>query len=56
MNTLNENALNFMKPELNKAQLEFSKNKSGREGIDFILKTATGNLHKIYLQSINLNH
>lgn len=32
MNTVNENALQFMKLELQNAQIEVSENESGREG------------------------
>jgi hypothetical protein len=35
MNTLNENALQFMKLELQKAQIEVFEKESGREGVDF---------------------
>lgn len=56
MNTLlNKEAQCFIKQEFNKSNLEFNQNKNGREGVDFILKTASGNLHEIYLQPINLN-
>ncbi len=34
--------------------LEVFQNESGREGVDFIIKTATGNYHVLYLQPINL--
>ena len=55
MNTLNEKAYKFIKSELKKAQLEFLPKESGREGVDFIIKTNSGNLHKVYLQPINLD-
>jgi len=37
MNTVNENALKFMKTELKNAQTEVSSNESGREGVDFLI-------------------
>lgn len=37
-----------------KAQLEVFQNESGREGVDFIIKTNTGNYHELYLQTVNL--
>ena len=55
MNTLNKNELEFIKLELNNAQIDVVQNKSRREGVDFILETNTGNLHEVYLQPINLN-
>ena len=53
MDTINENALKFMKSELKKAQIEVSENRSRREGVDFIIKTNTGNYHELYLQPID---
>jgi len=50
MNTVDENALNFMKLELKKAQIEFSQKESGREGVDFLI----GNKN-IYLQPLDLD-
>ncbi len=55
MNQLYKYTQHFAKQEFTKHNLEFSQNKSGREDVDFILKTNTGNLHEIYLQTINLN-
>ena len=46
MNTLNENALDFMKSELKKAQIEISQNESGREGVDFIIKAINATTSK----------
>jgi len=46
---------NFVKLELLKARLEVYQNESGREGVDFIIKTSIDNLHKMYLQPINLD-
>ena len=48
-------SIEFLNNELSKENLEFSQNKSGRKGVDFILKTNTGSLHNVYLQPINLN-
>jgi len=53
MNTVNENALNFMKSELKKAQIEVSEKESGREAVDFILKANNGNSYQLFFQSIN---
>jgi len=50
MNSVNENALNFMKSELKKAQIEVSVNESGREGVDFLI----GN-KQIYFQPLDLD-
>lgn len=46
---------NFLKSELNKAQIEITPKESGREGVDFIIKTNTEDLLKVYLQPINLD-
>ena len=40
--------------ELLRASLVVSKSESGREGVDFIIKTKNGNYHELYLQPINL--
>jgi hypothetical protein len=53
MNTVNENALYFMKLELNKAQIELSQKESGREAVDFNIKANNGNLYQLFFQSIN---
>ncbi len=53
MNTVNENALKFMKSELKKAQIEVSINESRREGVDFIIKTNNGNSYQLFFQFIN---
>ncbi|MEP1488318.1 MAG: hypothetical protein ABJK28_07815 [Algibacter sp.] len=53
MNTVNENALQFMKSELNKAQIEVSKKESGREGVDFIITATNGNSYQLYFQFID---
>jgi len=55
MNTIIEKALKFLKLELNKAQIEITPKESGREAVDFLTKTNSGNLHEVYLQPINLD-
>ncbi|WP_298497657.1 hypothetical protein [uncultured Algibacter sp.] len=50
MNTVTENAIQFMKLELQNAQIEVSANKSRREGVDFLI----GN-KQIYLQPLDLD-
>ena len=47
-------AQHFTKLELMKARLEVFENESGREGVDFIVKTNSGNYQELYLQPINL--
>ena len=37
-----------------KARLEVFQNESGREGVDFIVKTKSDKYHELYLQPINL--
>lgn len=54
MQQLHKYAQHFTKLELMKARLEIFQNESGREGVDFIVKTNSGNYHEIYLQPINL--
>ena len=54
MTKLTKYATHFTKLELMKARLEVFQNESGREGVDFIIKTEAGNYHELYLQSINL--
>ena len=49
MNTVNENAFQFMKLELQNAQIDVTANESGREGVDFLI----GN-KQIYLQPLDL--
>jgi len=44
----------FMMAEFMKAKLEVFQNESGREGVDFIIKTKSGNYHELFLQPINL--
>jgi hypothetical protein len=53
MNTVNENALQFMKSELEKAQIEVSSNESGREAIDFNINANNGNSYHLFFQSID---
>ena len=50
MNTANKNSLKFIKSELNKVQIKFSKKENGREGLDFIIDK-----NQLYLQSIDLD-
>jgi hypothetical protein len=45
----------FIAQQFINANLEIVQTKSGREGVDFVIKANTGNLHEIYLQPINLN-
>jgi hypothetical protein len=54
VNKLYKYAQHFTKLELLRASLEVSKSESGREGVDFIIKTKSGNYHELYLQPINL--
>ncbi len=54
MQKLYKYAQHFTKLELMKARLEVFQNESGREGVDFIIKTDTGNYHELYLQTVNL--
>lgn len=54
MNKLYKYAQHFTKLELMRARLDIFQNESGREGIDFIVKTKSGNYHELYLQPINL--
>jgi len=51
MNTLNENALKFIKSELKKVQIEISSKESGREGLDFLIGR-----NELYLKSIDLDN
>lgn len=44
----------FMIAEFMKAKLDVFQNESGREGVDFIVKTKSGNYHELFLQPINL--
>jgi hypothetical protein len=53
MNTVNENALKFMKSELKKAQIGISNNESGREGVDFIINTKNGNAYQLFFKCID---
>jgi len=51
---LTKYAQHFTKLELMKARLEVFQNESGREGVDFIVKTSLGKFHELYLQTVNL--
>jgi len=53
MNTVNENALEFMKSELKKAQIEVSQKESGREAVDFIITTNKGDSYQLFFKSID---
>ena len=57
MNYFHEKAAKLIKSELNKAQIEITPKESGREGIDFNIKTKNGSTrtHEVYLQPINLD-
>ena len=55
MNKLIKYAQHFIKLELKKVRLEVFQNESGREGVDFIIKTNTGNTHELYLQTLELD-
>lgn len=54
MTKLYKYAQHFTKLELMRARLEVFQNESGREGVDFIVKTNAGNYHELFLQPINL--
>lgn len=54
MTKIYQYAQHFATLELMKARLEVFQNESGREGIDFIVKTKSGNYHELFLQPINL--
>ena len=45
----------FMMAEFMKAKQEVFQNESGREGVDFIVKTKSGNYHELYLQTLELD-
>lgn len=53
MNTVNESALDFMKSELKKAQIELSQKESGREAVDFNIKVNNGNSYQLFFKSID---
>jgi len=55
MGELSKNFQCFLEQVFINSNLEFTQNKSGREGVDYIIKTTTGNLNEVYLQPINLN-
>jgi hypothetical protein len=54
MQKLYKYAQHFTKLELIRARLDVFQNESGREGVDFIIKSKSGNYHELYLQPINL--
>lgn len=45
----------FMMAEFMKAKQEVFQNESGREGVDFIVKTKSGNYHELFLQTLELD-
>ncbi|MCO6500350.1 MAG: hypothetical protein J5I47_08250 [Vicingus serpentipes] len=47
-------AQHFTKLELMKVNIEVFQNESGKEGVDFVIRTATGSYHELYLKSLNL--
>ena len=49
MQQLYKYAQHFAKLELMKAKQEVFQNESGREGVDFIVKTKSGNYHELFL-------
>jgi hypothetical protein len=53
MNTVKENALKFMKSELEKVQIEVSQKESGREAVDFNITTNYGNSYQLFFKSID---
>ena len=54
MEKLTKYAQHFVKLELMKARLEVFSNESGSRGVAFIVKTASGKYHELFLQTINL--
>jgi hypothetical protein len=54
MNTLIKYAQHFVKLELMRARLAVFQNESGSGGVDFIVKTKSGNFHELFLQPVNL--
>jgi hypothetical protein len=50
LNITNRKTLNFIKLELNKFQIKFSKKENGREGVDFLIGE-----NQLYLKTINLD-
>jgi len=48
------NVIKYIKQELANSGFEFTQKESGREGVDFIIKTDNGNTHELYLQTINV--
>ena len=53
MNTITENALKFMKSELKKAHFEVTNNESGREAVNFNIKSINGNSYQLFFQAID---
>ena len=55
MNKLYKYAQHFTKLELLRAKLDVFQNESGREGVDFIITTKSGNYHELFLQTLELD-
>lgn len=53
MNTVTENALEFMKSELKKAQNEVSQMESRREGVASNINSNNGNSYQLFFKSID---
>jgi hypothetical protein len=49
-----KSAQHFLNQEIINVGFEVFQNESGREGVDFIIKTNAGNYHELYLQTVNL--
>ena len=55
LNKLYKYAQHFTKLELLRAKLDVFQNESGREGVDFIITTKSGNYHELFLQTLELD-
>lgn len=53
MNIVSENALKFMKSELLKAQIKVLEKESGREVVDFVIKSKSGKQYQLVFKSID---
>ncbi|QRM90341.1 hypothetical protein FG167_14215 [Lacinutrix sp. WUR7] len=53
MDTVTEIALEFMKFELTKTQFEVSQTKSGREGVDFIIKSIDDKSYNLFFKTFD---
>ena len=54
MDKLHKYSQHFVKLELMKARLDVFVNESGGRGVDFIIKTADGKHHELFIQPVNL--